>query len=353
MFCSDCGAKVAEGSKFCPNCGSKIASNTTPYEDKREIEDWDADGEEEIYPYDENKNYHLKEITALFNNTFKNCYFYNISFPMLGANHHISLSVQEQVKSLISNYPNEDLLMFVECRNELHILLTNYWIVFRMDDGAYIAGLEELKSLEATKKALTTIIRFVYNDDTTSRPIELDPNIKNVDMFISKFKYFIEAVHDLFQRGIENEREKAKEKARQEEIKNSIDSDFAKVVMNLVNDATCKLSIAVERGKPLTGRSAKYAKAKEWFEIPDYEDIYLIYDATAWGGCSKGFAICTSGIYYKENSDKEAQRIPWGDFRNVVIKYNGLTGLSIGNVWFAGEKGLKVILENIQNILPR
>lgn len=352
MFCSNCGMRVDEGAKFCSNCGGKLVWNTTTYEDERktdtwnvddedkEIDEWDEENEEDYPPYDENKNYCLEEIMILFHDAFKDSrhdYSYRVMFPTLVTGYHILQIEQEQIKRFVSGYPNEEILMIVKNGLDIVLLLTNYWLVFSIDGNGYIATLEELKSLEITKTTtLTRTIELVFNDGMSSPPIELDPSISYVDRFLSNFKCFIEAVHDLFQRNIENEKRKteeaehlekikAREKARLEEVKNSIDPDLAKTVMNMVNDAACKLSISVERGNPLTSYSEKYAKAKNCFEIPDFEDIYLIYDATIWGGCSRGFAICASGIYYNEKDDSDAQHIPWGAFKKVVIKYNGLT----------------------------
>ena len=87
------------------------------------------------------------------------------------------------------------------------------------------------------------------------------------------------------------------------------------------------------------------------FRIPDNEEIFLIYDSTILGNCGKGFAICTTGIFYCESG---LGYLDWNQFKNANLSYNLFTGLLIGNESFnAGTDGknLLMILKSIQEYL--
>jgi len=68
------------------------------------------------------------------------------------------------------------------------------------------------------------------------------------------------------------------------------------------------------------------------------------------GGCRKGFAICTSGIYYCES---KIGYLSWNDFKNVNVSY-GFLGLKIGDELFNatgdGNK-LLIILKSLKENL--
>lgn len=125
------------------------------------------------------------------------------------------------------------------------------------------------------------------------------------------------------------------------------DTDFIIQACNSVNIN----SPYCEVGQPIAkSLSNKYAYAKINFNIPDNEDVFLIYDSTVLGSCKKGFAICTTGFYYCET---KAGYINWEQFRNINIS-NGFTGLKVGYELFNAStdgKKLFLILKSIQEYL--
>lgn len=57
-----------------------------------------------------------------------------------------------------------------------------------------------------------------------------------------------------------------------------------------------------------------------------YEDIYLIYDPTTFGACNKGFVICSTGIYLKEEKIvilKKCYGININTQRLNIVQYKG------------------------------
>lgn len=96
----------------------------------------------------------------------------------------------------------------------------------------------------------------------------------------------------------------------------------------------------------------KFNNAKKNFGIVNGEDAYLIFDATIFGGCKKGFAVCTNGFYYSANG-LNAYVITWNDFKAVsVVKRRGF--LIVGNAEFnSGNDCIKLydILTSIKNSL--
>lgn len=79
-----------------------------------------------------------------------------------------------------------------------------------------------------------------------------------------------------------------------------------------------------------------YPKAVERFQIPLEERIYYIKDATILGFLKKGFAIGSTGIYYR-TYDNLVGFLSWNDFTTVDITLKD-TQLFIGNLlFFIGE----------------
>jgi hypothetical protein len=110
-------------------------------------------------------------------------------------------------------------------------------------------------------------------------------------------------------------------------------------------------SIYCEAGNPIIdSTSKKYLNARRNFGIPDEEEIFFIYDATVFGSCQKGFAICNSGIYY---SGRVRGYWTWNEFKTLNIS-GGFFGLKMGSEEFSSGtdgKNLMVILEMIQEYL--
>lgn len=63
-----------------------------------------------------------------------------------------------------------------------------------------------------------------------------------------------------------------------------------------------------------------FTKAQKHLQIPPDDDAFMIYDGTVFGSCKIGFALCTSGFYYRDD-EKQRGMIPYDDFkkRNILI----------------------------------
>ena len=83
-------------------------------------------------------------------------------------------------------------------------------------------------------------------------------------------------------------------------------------------------------------------KARQNFEIPVSEKVYLIYDNTVLHTCKTGFAICDSGLYLRH---KQQRYIPWAEFKTTEIANPGY--LRIGSDEFLGVSNS----ETLYNVL--
>ena len=113
-------------------------------------------------------------------------------------------------------------------------------------------------------------------------------------------------------------------------------------------------SIYCEVGQPvISSFSKKYGKAEIYFEIPKEDSVFLILDATAFGSCNKGFAICTSGIYCCRG--KGSEYISWIEFKDISLDTEW-GGIVIGDKRFPTggiEDKILEILKTIQEMCKR
>ncbi len=102
-----------------------------------------------------------------------------------------------------------------------------------------------------------------------------------------------------------------------------------------------------EVGNPtIESSSRKYFNAKRNLRIPDNEEIFLIFDATILGGVRKGFAFCTTGLYY---CTSKPGYMDWNKFSKVPV-IESTSGVKIGSEDFlcSDEKEMLKILTNLQ-----
>ena len=66
----------------------------------------------------------------------------------------------------------------------------------------------------------------------------------------------------------------------------------------------------------------KLKNAAEAFNLKENDKIILIYDGTVFGSNKTGFAICESGIYWKNDWETPTKRnyLPWNEFKDRKIK---------------------------------
>ncbi len=106
-------------------------------------------------------------------------------------------------------------------------------------------------------------------------------------------------------------------------------------------------NVYFEAGNPcISPSSRKYSNTRKNLKIPNGEDIYLIWDATILGGVRKGFALCTTGLYY---CTKAPGFIDWERFSKVKIEKSA-GGISIADEEFlcAIDDDMLKLLHNLQ-----
>lgn len=111
------------------------------------------------------------------------------------------------------------------------------------------------------------------------------------------------------------------------------------------------VGIICQSGSPI--KNDKADKSRISFGIPDTDDIYFIASGQIMGGISetsKGFAITTSGIFYRKNG-REQGFCDWKMFSNIRIAANTFTYIEIGAVEFqvSGQKKVLKLLLDLQS----
>ena len=94
----------------------------------------------------------------------------------------------------------------------------------------------------------------------------------------------------------------------------------------------------------------KAKKVQKNFRIPPEDDIFIIADSGA-KAFTKGFALCTSGLYYIENSLEKRGRMSWKEFKNAKIVAAGNDLMLIDDLHFEiyfSSKNVARILNTIQ-----
>ncbi|MFO7583143.1 MAG: hypothetical protein R6W69_00320 [Anaerolineales bacterium] len=97
--------------------------------------------------------------------------------------------------------------------------------------------------------------------------------------------------------------------------------------------------------------------ARERFNIPPDEKIWLLYDNTLLGTNREGFAVCESGLYWRNDWTSASKRtcLSWNDFASRTISLKEMEiklgrGDNIG-VAGAGEKKVMIAILNLLNAL--
>ena len=92
-------------------------------------------------------------------------------------------------------------------------------------------------------------------------------------------------------------------------------------------------NIYFEVGNPMIASSSrKYGNARSNFRIPENEQIFLIFDAAILGGVRKGFAFCTTGLYY---CAKSPGYMDWVKFSKIRIE-KCTSGINLSSIDIAG-----------------
>lgn len=340
MFCFNCGEKVMDGAKFCPNCGTNLMAEagggqtvSAPLPVSREPETIQEEDEE----------YTSEEIIEFcFKDIFKGRRQFGDKVYIMDKD-PVTQEVKENLQDYyLSDDKNEKSLLVFDYGKELKegFVITNQRLVWYFETtGQQEIWLDEIKDVQIGKAILATVMNVISIDNVMYKNIYLT-GIRNETDFVLKFRQFIGNIHEWL----------ADEDDVDEDYKESEnDTDFIIQACRCVNMNPTYCEI----GEPIIAASSKkYADAKVNFRIPDDEDVFLIYDATIFGGCRKGFAICTTGIYYYQS---RWGVVSWKEFKSTNISHSAFTGLLIGNESFnagGGDgKNLLMILKTIQEYL--
>lgn len=346
MFCFNCGEKIVDGAKFCPNCGTNLmavfgggqaVNASQPVSNELIVEQKIETGTEDDEQYTDEE---LVEIH--FKDVFKGRRQFGEQVYIMGKD-PVTQEIKENLQEYyLSDDEDEKPLLVFDYGKELEegfVITTQRLVWYFKIIGQQEIDLDEIKDVQIGKAVLATVMNVISFDNVKYKEIYLT-GIRNETDFVLKFRQFIDRVHLIYYGDEEGDGE--------EDIDEN-DTDFIIQACHCVN---MNLTYC-EMGEPIMAASSKkYADAKVNFRIPDDEDIFLIYDATILGGCRKGFAICTAGIYYCQS---RVGFWDWGQFKSINVSHSVFTGLLIGNESFTvsgGDgKNLLMILKTIQEYL--
>lgn len=348
MFCFNCGEKIMDGAKFCPNCGTNLSAVTQGGQaDNAFLPAGKAETvkQETGTELEDNEEYTEEELVEIhFKDVFKGRRQFGDQVYIIGKD-PVTQEMKENLQEYyLSDDESEKPLLVFDYGKELKegFVITNQRLVCYFETiGQQEIDLDEIKDVQIGKAVLATIMEVISFDNVKYKKIYLT-GIRNETDFVLKFRQFIDRVHLIYN-------ETDEEEYGEEYDEGEYDTDFIVRACNCVNMNPTYCEI----GSPVIGAaSKKYADAKANFRIPDDEDIFLIYDATILGGCRKGFAICTMGIYYYQS---RLGFWDWEEFKSLNISHSAFTGLLIGKESFnasgADGKNLLMILKTIQEYL--
>lgn len=126
-------------------------------------------------------------------------------------------------------------------------------------------------------------------------------------------------------------------------------SDDADAVLSAVCGAATITAKDCSFGTPITG-GKRLSRARKYFNIPDEDNVYMIYDSTLLGSCKEGFALCSSGFYCCIDG---TGYLSWDDFIQANIPLEGSVNVNEYTFITATDTGklLSAFLQKLQNRL--
>lgn len=366
MFCSNCGSQIADGAKFCSNCGANLSGNPAMTQQRVSTSNQITAGSVARMSPDDAfeliRNYHnFDELTqsriwkgvveAGVYDTFNRRRQFGDDVYIIGKD-PINQAIKDNLEGYyMSDDPEEKPLIVFDYGKNLKegFVITNRRFVWNYSLGGQNEfEMSELQDVEVGKKLLATVMYVMTVDGVKSNAIYLT-GIDDETGFVAKFRKVVHGLHNLYKYIYGGDEEDSQSYGNDEREYEPENSDF---IIRACRSVRID-SIYVETGEPLTpGTSKKLGKARMNFRIPDEEEVYMIFDATVFGGCTKGFALCTHGIYYSGESGRIAF-LNWQQFRNTNISLSFLN-LKIGDERFTpGSDGKKImmVLQDIQEYL--
>ena len=349
MFCNNCGANIADGSRFCSKCGASLQGGGRQ-QGSRNLTRAEVAGRYSS-PGDLLDDYHNVDSRTqdlmwrvIIEDTFSTLFNKRKQFDHYGTNIYTigKDSITREMKDNISDYymtddPEEVPLLVFDYTGKGSLkegfVITNSRFVFNFGGrGQQEFELRELEDVEVGKALLANVMYLHTVDGVKSDKIFLTTAGDEMG-FASTFREFVRRVnkfYNYFNGTLEPE------------TNGGGDTDKIIRACHCVQFGS---GTSCEVGDPvLTPKNSKrLAKARMHFRIPDSEDVYFIYDSTVFGSCEHGFAVCSGGVYYSGDFEG-AEYLDWDDYEDATIS-GGTMSVSInGSNFAAGFSGKKLLM---------
>jgi len=356
MLCINCGKKIIADAKFCSNCGINVAdiSSKNTKDNMETVRQASVISQSEV----NSKRIPCTEeqvIEQVFSEIFKTRGMFGKQVYIIGKD-TMTPKIKETIKEyhLTDNSVEKPLLVFEypDMESAGGFVITNQRLVWNFAfDGWQEIELCEIKDVLLGKFLLADVLYIVSYNNERYPKIYLT-GMHRIQEFFLKFRKFIDSISDSLygidylteNKGSNYQKSSKKSGSMAKQEKNNIN-----FIVRSCNGIKID-SVYCEIGSPINpAYSKRYEKAKVYFNITDNEEIFLIYDATVFGNCKQGFALCTNGFYYCE---KKSGYLDWNQFRSVKIS-KSFFGLTIGDVSFNCDdcKKIMMVLQGIQEYL--
>lgn len=339
MFCYRCGSEIAKGANFCPVCGADLSAITEPQVVPIPSEEPDPQPTESP-----NISADDETVANIFYSIFRTRKMLGPKVFVIGIDNITEEIANGICYNWLSSERDIPLLFFNYGKNydEGFVITTKEFIWHYGSRALKTWDLRNIKEVKVGKAVLATVIKLVSFDNIESSEIFLT-GIREENDFVIKFRQLVREINKVFNPQYDSQPRTAEH------------TSTGHMDWEVLLSQACQLphinSIYCVIGNPyVTSNYKKHDKAVANFDIPMDEHIFLIYDSTISGSCQKGFAICSSGIYYRE---RHQGYISWQDFARLRFS-SGITGLKLGNLQFnvaTDGKSILVIFEAIQSQL--
>ena len=366
MFCSNCGAKLADGSKFCSECGISLSGGNSQRRSSSVLTRRDVAG----------KYSGLKDMITDYHNTdsrtqdlmwmivieaaFEQLFNKKQQFSYYGTNIYtigidaVTRELKENIGAYCASDDPEEVPLLVFDYNGKGLLregfaVTNRRFLFTFSGkGQQEFLLRELKDVNIGKALLANVMYLLTVDGVKSDKIFLT-GAGDEAKFATTFRKFVLMINEAYNFIYGSVDEDDYEKYEAENISGT-DGLTTEKIASACHSVQFGFADDCEIGNPVLASTKKLVKMRKTLQIPDNEDVFLIYGVT---GFNKGLAICRSGVYY--SGDDGRDYLGWEDFASASITVGIMnTSVSINynqmGVGFAGKK-LAMILQALQDYL--
>lgn len=254
--------------------------------------------------------------------------------------------IDNEVPLLIFNYMKENL--------DKGFIITDKRMIFWFDslNKVHSFPLRDIKTIESGKSVLANVMRLKTFSNRISSNIFLT-GIDNHKEFLVVFKEFLFELNnpDEYANAM-NELVQLKENiSLSDHYLDPNDLDLSPILSVLCRSHSGEYQYSVI-GAPISSAHRKYSIARKNFSIPQGSEIFIIYDETIFGGCTKGFIVCSTGIHFIKGSKQGI--ITWDNFWNMKVS-SGFSELKLGEFGFTSSKKdilpVKSILEDLKDAI--